>query len=471
MRCIIGSFAFIASAIMGALILTLAPVHWQDEVQINEQGRKYLAAGDTDWDMQCSSLRSDKGLRSSVFYVSSVQHEIAYRLCGHLGPRMLSFGYLVVFAMLLWRYAHIKLGGGVMPILLALLVLSLPHLRVGRLEPEVFAYLFAVLNLFTLRNEGVRRDIVISIGAGFFATLCLLSWPTAIVLIPILADAIFLDSRESRGVWQTIWFLCLFGLFTTLIVVSLEWWQIVHWRSTINLLKGSAENSAQIGSGFHPKDFLRYFAVTPYVYLLGGFCLLAIWKRIVLVCGGLGFLALCVVSRVYEFRMIYFLPFALLAIIYAYNRFKGAKVGHCLLCLVALMAVVSISRNLVVKSIAEISARKSHDMNYLLREFDREIGKNSKVYCHTFNTYYIGRSLGWRQWQLDFQNKRLNRSFLEDKDYFVIEEKCCDAQIESLLKDAGFDNFIVVKCPREFIYEKAVRGASQEWGPYRIYKH
>ena len=450
-----------------------SPIHWQDEVQINEIGRKILHHGNPEWDMKAKMDSSGGDFGYSLWGAAVWLHEVAYLAIGHIGPRVVTEIFLLVAVLLFRSYAISATANRFYSELLSLLFFSFPLLHVGRAEPYVFCALF--LSLFLIRKNCLGKDYSM-IAAGSFSIFCLFTWPTAIVLMPIIGNE--LVNRLETNVYscrRKVRDVILFSLGAILWAFLIMFPFLCDIKGMLLLISNSSSRSAKIGSGFFLDVFLKHFLVLPYHYILGVGCLFVCYRKWLLIIGGLLFLGMCTISRVYEFRLIYFLPYVLVGAIYAYTSISLPRYKRFLILITAIIAIIMFERGLVRRRVIDLLGSDLHDNSILELAFKGHIPEGAKVYSHTFNTYYVGRKLGWKQYQLDFQDNTLGAQYLADMEYFVVEERSMNETLKYLLEESGFIQYRRIEYPLihlgEFSRHFNMLGKLKIWGPWLIYKN
>lgn len=417
-----------------------APAHWQDEVQIHELGRRIIAP--TDWTVYWLPVDGASHAATGLWNAASPLHEIAYSLLGHTGPRLVQFVFLVISTILLRAYLSRKTGDECLSTVFSLLYFSVPRMalspRAGRLDAFVFMMLFAAL--YTLRSQWARRHVCGAMAlAGAISAACVFSWATAIVLMPIVLweiQCVFLENRmAARDMARPLLCFAVGGVCASLPFLALF----------ISDLPLSWEIMRHMAGIPQPRDslatFLTGIRAYPYLYVLGILGLCFRGKFDLLSLGAVGFLAVCVASRSYCYRLLYFLPYALIAS--ATVASGGRKVARVFLSFAIIMATLSYVRIAVCKNAVEFMSRSINDERRLEHVLDDTLGRDIRVYAAVFDVYYAGRALGWRQY------RSFNRSgskfdlypeLIDKVDFFISTPKQAREHGEEL-NAAGFVPF------------------------------
>ena len=474
---------WIACVLIAVLIqlytLDVLPHLQQDEAQITEYGRLVLDP-ESNWSINWR-LEEKKPLllwsylgpliAESSFHIwggSGIGTRIASILGAVLAATM-AFGWLLSRDVI--KYA--AFGLSLAFLLDPLFVLSQ---RMGRVDSWVIALCLGccwLLRFSKYKNEKQKRWLIPLCG-GIAATAALV-WPSAIFLLPL----IFLELIQSaptkvkkRGKWKIVGkrFL-LFGLggFITTVLLLLP----ILDNLVLILSDSSAMISGNIDASKSAESrFLSLFSKDSWFKLIKAliktwtpfFPMLAlagiiICRKSKLIIAFLAALVLIFASLVYEFRVLYLLPYFMVLSsglflngkVKTYKKWINKTAGISLGLL--LFWAVFVSLGLRTSLGAEVKSEK--DRNKILSMATNSIGAGDyNVYLDfTYEFYFAGRSLGWNlytpyiqysqdeqgNWirQNDHQPEKDFLKLLADMDYALFYEYMMTPDLEKQITSSG----------------------------------
>lgn len=117
---------------------------------------------------------------------------------------------------------------------------------------------------------------------------------------------------------------------------------------------------------------------------------------------GLGFVVfamVCIATRVYPSRIVYFLPYALIGTAIGVVSVRQGRTRNALMCVVALMLVFAYGRTYICRNLTDYRVRHHMDYAALRPIVEQKLGRGLSVYANTYQLYFLGRELGWQQYR------------------------------------------------------------------------
>lgn len=420
----------ILGLICHAITLPYSPAHWMDEVQITELGRQILSPG-SDWSMYILPTSVTELGGSGVWNVGRTLQELAYRLGGASAPRWMELFCLMTVAILVRFYVAKKTSSAWLGTIFGLLAFSAPGLvqsaHGARVDAMAMMFLFAALSVMQLGDcqQGAARRPILMILAGAFTALCVYTWATAIMMVPIVLWE-FIETAHRSKTTPKEWLL-LFGCAVVggLLITALDF--LPCYESIAGTLVKIGNSSKAVGYGrkigFGTIVF-QLFEV-PGLYFVG-FCCLFVRRRLWLLAAAAVIFLHVTKGQIYVFRTLYILPYALIGFAVLCGLVRRTWFKRSLVGVAVLMMFVAFARSVVVRNAVEFLARDYRDSQILMKVLEREIGRDASVYNYAFQTYYAGRELGWKQYQMFYNALVPPVELLKTVDGFLVDEK--DAQ-------------------------------------------
>lgn len=391
---------------LNAFSASRIPLPWLDDVHLVEMGRNFID-GDS---VQASFLTERTGLFAKHFYyLGSVIQESAYWLFGFPAPRVFAI-LAFLLASILCRYWLLHRGEDEKTArLFSLLFLVQPVVVQSsrtRLDAWAFVFCFSILLLITTaKNLTGRARQFRFFGLGFLATGSLFVWPTALVMFFVyLYEVLRLKKQvnmESRAFLRLVGLaLCggLLGLCFFLIPV------VGHLMQSVLSLKSHVVAAVNVASvipiPFSEKlygvanCFLREFLRDPLFMFFIVVGLIASFRdRYRMVCFSLA-VGILLISGLYIFRLLYLMPFLLLFVLsgVSWLRARCPKYTTVFFLMMLFYQILCGFVGPFIVSFALVG--RSHQQ--LVQKLKAVVGgRGVNVYSQTFQTYYVGKDLGW----------------------------------------------------------------------------
>ena len=433
----------ILGLICHAVTLPYSPVHWQDECQITELGRLLLSPG-TDWSMCILPTSITELGGNGIWNIGKTLQELSYRLGGAPAPRWMELFCLVTVAILVRFYVAKKTSSAWLGTVFGLLAFSVPGLvqsaRGARVDAMAMMFLFAALSVMQIEDCPCgknRRPLVMAL-TGACAALCVWTWATAVMMMPIVLWEFVETLRRWRVNMRELFTLLGCVVVGGLLISAIDF--IPCYESIRGTLARIGNSSKAVGYG-QESSFGRTVAqlfAFPGLYVIG-FCCLFVRRRFWLLAVAAAAFLYVTKGSIYVFRTLYLMPYALIGFALLSGMIRCTWVKRSLVVIAVLMLAVTYARSVVVRNAVEFLAREYRDGRTLKAVLAKEIGRGALVYNCAFQTYYVGRELDWKQYQMFYDALRPDVAKIKDLDYFLIDAN--DVENVSLddLRLAGFD--------------------------------
>ena len=397
-----------ALASIHLLTIRISPTVWQDEVQIVDYGRNFLAH-DPQWSISWSPAQTPV---TPLSYLGPVMQEMAYRAWpGVTGPRLLSLVGAVLAAYLLFRWLLARDHSAQTALALAAVFLLDPLFvqgyRGARVDAWVFVLVFAAC-ILVARPSQLRAAL-----AGALVVVAGFVWPSAIFLTPL----VLIELRRRRDLW---------GIAAGAVVaLALCAWPLL---AQLQLMLSDTAGVVEGASGDRAfTDVVRYFAASvaqsPLVMVAAVAGLMIAGRRVMALGVALG-AVLLVMSQmtIHVHRVVYLLPYLLPIIAAACERlFRSDRRAIAQIGLLALIAWAFIL-SLVLRPALAWSARDARDpKNYDRAASAMPFLQSRLVFLGAWELYYAGRQHGWRMVRADPGiGPEAYRAMLDRLDYALI---------------------------------------------------
>lgn len=474
--------AFWALLIVGvafhALTLPYSSNHWQDEVQICEIGRRVF--DQTDWNMYMMPDSRLDTVPPGIWLIGPMVDEVAYRIMGHLGPKIAMLVCLVLATLLLRLYLRRKTQNELIADVVSLIFFAAPALtqsvRGARVDVVAFMWLFLGLALMQVQTENEKLRRLCVFGFGGACALSVFTWPTAILTMPIAAwefcDDCFQRHFCVKEIVVSLACAIVGGLMFSLIALS----------PITGSLPLSLESCRAIAAtSMDDAGLMRWQAMfgemcSSYgLYALGAIALFSNKRLILLMIGAIAYYVICSGSQqIYVFKTLYFLPFAVVGIAMAWHVAAKNKYVSAVVCvgLIALLGVVY-GRAVVVRNAVSFLARSHRNVASQTEVVCKSVRDGSKVYNVAWQTYYIGRERGWQQYQGKAEFLTGKPDLLPSMDCILIEESQWESPLDEYYAKNGFVHKQRIEVPPvgRTGYEDSLRqkGYLRSLGPYLLY--
>jgi hypothetical protein len=171
------------------------------------------------------------------------------------------------------------------------------------------------------------------------------------------------------------------------------------------------------------------------------------------------FAAVCVFKRAYVFRSVYALPYIVVAV--AEFSADGAPRRRGLLWVSWGLCAAMFFLSSCYWPVRTLTAYNVRDTARLMRELEREVGRDVGIYCDTYQPYYAGRTLGWRQYRTWCGQRKGMEDVLASDDvrFYLGDGMRPDADKSAMLSGLGFR------------FEKVILpGESLTWDDRRLWR-
>ena len=413
-----------------------APADWLDSVQVAEVARPMLDGGDWGMNLLPHHTRCDGPW--AFYWLGSAAQDCAFRAAGPDAPRRLSLCVHVAAAAIAWTLAG--------PLAAAATFAFLPlaqSVRYGRVD--AFAIAFILLALAIARGRLSSRSPRLSSAlSGACGACALMSWFSAVLALPLVPWAV---GRVREGRWRRLaWSAA--GFFAALAVLMLPFFghgrELYHnFAVAYNSFSGEFATFTGKLVNFVGEVASLYGALAAIAAaVLAAQAVRAVrrreWWDAMPFAFFAAFVAACVFKRAYVFRSVYALPYIVVAAAEAVRAgtrprlaVRWAAWGLC-----AAMFLLS-SCYWPLRTLAAYDVR---DTARLVRELEREIGRDAAIYCDTYQTYSAGRILGWRQYRMWCGQRKGMEGVLarDDVRTYIGDGMRPDAATSALLSRLGF---------------------------------
>lgn len=450
----------------------------KDEAQITDYGR-LLFSPRSDWSIIWLLEEGKPILLWSYF--GPLISELSFQIFGYsgIGTRVLALLGGIVAATMMVLYllargipAFAAWWLGLVFLLDPLFALSQ---RLGRVDSWVIA--LCIASCWLLRNSVGHTYYFTKVrvmAAGSLTIFASFVWPSAFFLYPLIAlELIHLFRSEfaGRGSWRNIVNLFIIftaGGFISLILLLVPIWQqldlIISNMQTMLIKNVETSQSffERLFSLFQTQQWLKLakalgktLSFCLPIFALAG----ALIKRdkplmfVSFVAVGLIFSTL-----IYELRVLYLLPYFL---ILSSGIFSGRKsilpvsgIGKFGVSSLVIMAGWAVLVSIIIRTTLGIQVKEALDREKIHQAAAKFIGRgNLKVYlAETYEFYYAGRSLGWKQYtpygnfDYDAQGNWIDRGYkpkgkflklFSNMDYAIFPKAFISKDLSELLKQSG----------------------------------
>lgn len=468
--------------------LTRSPLIWQDEVQIVEYGRTLMPGSEKFFGANWSA--SNKPLQA-ITYLGTFAHEMAYRGAkdGSFGPRIAALvgAVSLTFAMRAWL-----LQAGISSFLsaaIAICVLWDPCLAQGYRGARVdaLAIAFMISALWCIRvaanTNGSRCLLAI---AGVLAAMSALTWPSAILLGPLLVYEIWNGSKSNRRfarsfgkssraaafVTQTALVASSAALALMVLIAPLA---ILNPHSLSDLFRGvSGATSSQTVKLIQAVWQLPLiFLISPFLPLVAVAGAAIRGPRSWLIPAGTAALGV-IITTPYIHRAVYLLPYFAYAAARTIDRIgdgpsraSNAKFGAA-----AILAMLCWSGGV------SIIARPAFTLQAWHRR-DPELtvtllaslpgGPGTTVLLETWELYYAVRSRGWHYWGPYDDRSPLEKINSVDYDYVIRNASYGLHPLDAVLRARGYSRTVISATSKDPDSSQSETENQQGYGPYLVY--
>jgi hypothetical protein len=474
------------------LTISISPTIWQDEVQIIDYGRYTLGA--TDWSVNWNFLTNKPFVAFS--YLANTLQELALRLTHFsvFGPRLASVLGAIAAATvaLLWLLVRNVSARAAWIISLVFLLdpLFVQGYRGARVDCWVFALCLGSCFLLRIAQRHLENTTLVNVYSAFAGCLAIaafFTWPSAILLYPLisleffsLVSALRATSKEKRIVYYTMVSLILGGISTIIFLLLPILPQVSIAFSDTTGLANSRSGFSQLLDMASWRSLLESFKFSPFLPLVA-LVTLRYRFQIGLAIVTLLATALIISTNVYIHRAVYLLPY-LIALVGGIcsnrrNMYQSAtKQPRLKLFILVLLLIWASSISLISRPAIALNQRELRSPNQLEEVARSSIGTGEhKVFLvDAYEFYHAGRKLGWQMFSDPFlvnSNLKLSdekfQNFLDRLDY-VVSSKKMNPDLKSALSKANFKHQSTIL---EDTNNKVASGlaTARPYGPYVLY--
>lgn len=453
--------------------LPFGAVTWYDNVVINEMARGGITHKALDWSVDATGNAALDSQSWATYYIGGWLTEVAYQCCGWQGPKIL---LLIVYALtsgLVFFYVKRKSRSSLFASVMALFFFVFPRVaygvKSGRVDMVALCFIFAALAVLVWRRGRPMRGLALALAGGLGAC-SVFTWMTAVIAFPALAwevnDFVRNEYRDSR---QRIlgYLLVMGGFFVIAILLALPF--LLDIQTTLAGLRANLAYNLQGASGNKVTQVIVYFKSLfglPGFFALGAIAIFSRKRFWMLALGFVVFSIFTALTKAGTARMIYFIPSMVVALAVLTGELKGrSRWFPVLFVAFAIVLALSYVRTVVLRTWEDVRFRESRNVAAVQAELEKAIGRNASVYTDTFQVYYIGRNLGWKQYRVGSVKGLDPMPYLAKCDWYV--DGWCELEgvTEDQLKVTGF-RFEKMVCSRG----EGDLPSAQKYGPYRLYR-
>jgi hypothetical protein len=505
-----GKWLFVLACIslIFSATLAIAPFLHKDEFMIVDLGRIILHPK-TDWSITWLTNRNEPVLFWS--YVGPVMQEFAFQFLGQYGPRIVALLGAFVAATTLVGWLIVKGTIRNVAFILGLVFLLDPLFvqayTMGRVDGWTIALCISCCWLLAdTKNKlpgysKIKNRVAVS---GVLAAFSFFVWPSAVFLFPLILMELFnlvIRYRYIDDNWKKTAMLiahfAMGGLVAAVLILLpigprlYEQFNIVVEGLKTNtryetLGKEKSQFLTSIGPLIEVFRMLKFSAVLLFIGVIS-----MVWTRNVrLMLAGLLAVALMVFTLVYIHRVQYLIPYLIASVAGIYpakSKFDAKKFPSLLKDVrLSLLLIWSVGMSLGVRSVLASEGRADKSRRLVYEAAQSMIGKGNYTVFSTYEFYYAGRSMGWKQYTPylavgESPSSEDLQQILPHVDYAIMHLSEMTNEIAKLLDKEGMrerGSFYVYSTPGEKADGKTtnisrLRNLYQiyprPYGPYKLY--
>ena len=464
----------VAALVAYAVTLPFGAVTWYDNVVINEIARGGITHKALDWSVVATGNAAADSQSWATYYIGGWLTECAYQFGGWLAPKVLLLVIYALTAALIFLYAKRRSGSLLFATALSLFFFVFPRVaygvKSGRVDMVALFFVFAALALLVWARETRYRMAALFI-SGALGACSVFTWMTAVIALPALAWEIDDVVRASSRSWRLRVYgygVSAAGFLLAAFLLALPF--LMDWGTTLeglranlayNLNYGSEDKMAQVGAYF------KSLVALPGFFLLGMVAIFSRRRFWMLATGFVIFSFFTAMTKAGTARMIYFIPSMVVALVGLAGGRKTCRGFFVSLCTTALTVVTMLSyaRTVVLRTAEDFHYWEYRNVVAVQKELESAIGCGATVYTDTFQAYYIGRDLGWKQFRVGSVKGLDPMPYLAKCDWYLGGWCELDGVTEEQLAEAGF-RFEKVICSRG----EGEKVSAQKYGPYKVYR-
>jgi hypothetical protein len=436
--------------ILEASTIDVLPSLMQDEAQITDYGRLVLDPVSS-WSVTWS-VAADKPLHLWS-YLGPLFAEFGYQIGGPsgVGPRFIALlgGLTAAIMALGWLLARKvpSLIAGLLSLAFLLDPLFTLSQRMARSDSWVMTFCLASCWLLVLSSSkrGLSKVLLVML-SGILAATASFVWPSAVFLYPLIFLELFCSVYDNSDIKKSLKQVLVYSLFFCLggVVISIA--LIIPISGHLGLIMGDMKSMVALNveaTKTWSERLLTLFGYQPWAKLIKAFVktlspglpLMALWALLFrrekgMVLTSVFTLSIIFMTLVYEFRLLYLIPYCLaitgdLFLRLHLNRRKSAvkRISRALLVTVVIWAL---GISIFLRSALAFNDRSLHDRSLISEAATSAIGKgNYKVFlAFAYEFYFAGRSLGWQlytpyiQFTYDSEGNWIRKDDYQPKDKF-----------------------------------------------------
>lgn len=465
------------------LTLTISPTIWMDEIQIIDYGRTIFHP-QTNWSINWSIPLERPVLCLS--YLGTSLQAFAYEIThSPVGPRLISLigstvaatsclAYLLSLKTSKWVAFCLSLAYLLDPIFVS-------SYRGARVDCWAISLCFIscwlvrhqINNLQSDQNPPKQLFFVV----GVLMTLMAFIWPTALFLFPLILlelYEIFGNKQEKSKDWSKIKVkllaFCLGVCITSAIVIIPVWQEVITALNDLSRASRSDSLALNLSDKLR-SDFSLFktaLSISPFL-LIGGVTSALVVRDKKITCTVLLILTIVLLSRPYGMRIVYLIPYLILAISYLFkprssiivkSKYHIFKVSF-LIILLTWSLLISLGYRTVI-ALSQVEGRNSILIEKLAQQ---SIGYGNYNVLIPYEFYYAGRTLNWNMYTPfgDYTPQQWQK-FMLTIDYAILGE---DADVKRI-QNSGLHfskklSYPIAKEQNKFFF------GGKPFGTYKLY--
>ena len=463
---------FCVALVSYCVTLPFGAVTWYDNVVINEMARGGITHKALDWSVVVTGHAELDSQSWATYYIGGLLTEFAYQCCGWLGPKILLLIVYLLTSGFVYFYSKRTSGSTFFAALLALCFFVFPRVasgvKSGRVDMLALGFVFAALALMAWARDTRFRCTTLFL-VGVLGACSVFTWMTAIIAFPALMWEVVrtVESTKPCGRMRfTRYGLAAMGFILAVIVLAAPF--LLDLQTTVEGLKANLAYNLQNSNGSKMLQvgvYIKTLVALPGFFALGAIAIFSRKRFWILALGFIVFSAFTMFTKAGTARMIYFLPSMVIALAILAEDLKNTRRGCLLACALGCVLVLSFVRTVGLRTVEDFRYKNKRDVVALQREFESIIGRGASVYTDTFQPYYIGRALNWRQYRVGSVKGLDPMPYLARCDWYVRGWCELDGVTEDQLKEAGY------RFERTIALGEVVETTSSlKYGPYRLYR-
>lgn len=469
--CVVGALVALAAYI---LTLPFGAVTWYDNVVINEMARGGITHKALDWSVVATGNAAADSQSWATYYIGGWLTECAYQIGGWLAPKVLLLAVYAFTAALVFLYAKRRSGSMPFAVALSLFFFVFPRVaygvKSGRVDMMALFFVFAALALLAWVRE-TRCRLAALFASGVLGACSVFTWMTAIIALPALAWEIDDVVRASSVSWRRRF--CGYGVAAVGFLLAAFLFALpflMDLGTTLEGLKANLAYNLQGRGGARMAQIMVYFkslVALPGFFLLGAVAIFSRRRFWILALGFVVFSVFTALTKAGTARMIYFIPSMVVALsaLAGEQRIRRTVLMPLGMAALAVVLMLSYVRTVALRTAEDYRYRERRDVAAVQKELEAAIGRNATVYTDTFQPYYIGRDLGWKQYRVGSVKGLDPLPYLEKSEWYLGGWCELDGVDEKLLAESGFEFEKMVCSGGDGDKESALK-----YGPYRLYR-